>query len=139
MQKSGADYIEINFPDEKVEPYVPKSSEEVLKEESFQEKVVSCEQRLDEAMENYRHEIPLEGSNVSDALLLRKVDDLKTEYLSLVCESSEEDYRWWLRETVDRLIWGCIKNVKNDNPEKAEKLMEIFKLYREIKATRDLE
>jgi hypothetical protein len=132
MQKSGADYIEVNLSE-------PKSPNETLEEESFQEKVISCEQRLDDAMENYKHEIPLEGSNVSDALLLKQVENLKAEYTELVCESCEEDYRWWLSETVDRLLCGCIENAENDNPEKSEKLMEIFELYRKIKATRDLE
>lgn len=130
MSKPQEDYIEVNFSSE-------KDSLDVSEGLSFQEKIVEYEQKIDDAMEEYRHGKAPEYSNVSDEFLLGKVERLKKEYVKEISEANEEEYHWWLNETVDRLLCGCINNPENENPENSEKLMETFKLYRRAKKTRE--
>ncbi len=130
MPQPQEDYIEVDLSSE-------QDKFDISEELSFQEKIVEYEQKIDDAMEEYRHgKAPIE-SNVSDEFLSGRVEKLREGYINEVSESSEEEYRWWLNETVDRLLCGCINNKDNEKPEDAEKLMETFKLYRRAKKTRE--
>ncbi len=117
-----------------IEVYIQEVTE---KELTFEEKIVFCEKELQDSLKEHKYGIFDESENVTDAFLLRKIEEKKEEYISLICESSEKEYNWWVSETVDRLLCGCIDNAQNENFAKSQELMEIFKLYREAKKIRE--
>lgn len=106
------------------------------KEPSFEEKIVSCEVELDKVIKDHRLGVAPENENVGDEFFTKRRSKLEKEYLSLVCEASEQDYSWWLNETVDKLMFGILNNESRDE---SERLMEIFELYRRAKKTRNPE
>ncbi len=106
------------------------------KEHSFEEKIVNCEVELDRVIKDHRLGIAPGKENVGDEFFIKRRTKLEDEYVSLVCEASEQDYSWWLNETVDKLMFGILNNESRDD---SERLMEIFGLYRRSKKARNSE